>query len=171
MTRRMGSLRAARPALFGLAVLLASLCAGFGCARGGSLPSSLLPPAVTLADLQPLETTLFEQRLQVALRVRNANDVALPVRGIRYTLHVDGKLLAQGASEEHLTVPALADELITTTATTTSLALVRQLRGLSRDAEADYALSGALFLVGRDAPLPFEQAGEFDLWDEGEPAP
>lgn len=150
-----------------IALLALSLAAGVGCAKGGRLPSSLLPPAVTVADLQPLEATLFEQRLQVALRVRNPNDVALPVRGIRYTLHVGGKLLAQGASEERLTVPALADELLTTTATTSSLSLFRQLRSLSQDAKADYALAGALFLVGRDTPLPFEQEGEFDLWEEG----
>lgn len=154
-------MKTVRP-LAAVLLLLATACAG----SGGRLPSSLLPPGVQLADLQPLESTLFEQRLQVALRLRNPNDAALPVRGVRFALHVDGKLLAQGASETRLTVPALSEALLTTTATSSSLALVRQLRSLAQDPNAEYALTGAVFLKGRDEPLPFEQSGRFDVWED-----
>ncbi|HBP89051.1 MAG TPA: hypothetical protein DD706_15295, partial [Nitrospiraceae bacterium] len=57
-----------------------------GC---NSLPAlSVQPesPEVLLVNITPLDATMFEQRLQVDLRVRNPNDFDLEVTGLDFTL-------------------------------------------------------------------------------------
>jgi LEA14-like dessication related protein len=59
-----------------------------GCTSITSLPSQPESPEVLLVNVIPLDATMFEQRLQVDLRVRNPNDFDLKVTGLDFTLHL-----------------------------------------------------------------------------------
>ncbi|MCA9422181.1 MAG: LEA type 2 family protein, partial [Nitrospira sp.] len=43
---------------------------------------------------------MFEQRLQVDLRVRNPNDFDLEVTGLDFTLHLNDQRLARGLTNK-----------------------------------------------------------------------
>ncbi len=62
-------------------------------------------PEVLLTNITPLESTPFEQRLKVDLRVRNPNDYDLQVTGLDFRLEMNGKSLARGLGNKELTVP------------------------------------------------------------------
>jgi hypothetical protein len=136
------------------------VAAGPGCAT----LAGLVPPDVHVANLVPLEATLFEQSVRVDLRVLNPNDVDLAVRGLRFALRVNGEVLARGASGESLVVPRFSDVLVPVTTRSTSLALLRQLISPPPDGVFAYELEGDL-LLERFAPrkLGFERSGSFSL--------
>jgi LEA14-like dessication related protein len=129
----------ARSLTLGLTLLL-----GTGCA---SLFAGISPPEVNVSNLIPLDSTLFEQRIQVDLRFRNPNDQPLEATGIDFLLEVNGAQLARGLGNEPFTVPRLGETVVSVVATTTVLDVARQLLALSERQELSYVLSGHLHLA------------------------
>ena len=130
-----------------LTVLLVALVGLAGCA-----PMDYpVPPEVTLVDLRPLDVSLFEQRMAVELRIRNANDTAMEVTGLRFALDVNGHAFAKGTSDRSVVVPRLAD------ATTD---LIRQVMDAPEASGLRYRITGTMFLSGHRS-LGFEQDGDF----------
>jgi len=43
-----------------------------------------VPPLVRLADLRLMESSVFEQRFEIDLRIGNPNDFALPIDGLTF---------------------------------------------------------------------------------------
>jgi LEA14-like dessication related protein len=70
-------------------------------------------PDLLVTNVTPLESTAFEQRLQVDLRIRNPNDFDLRFTGIDFTLDLNGKRLARELGNKELTVPRLSDAVLT----------------------------------------------------------
>ena len=68
-----------------------------GCA---SLGVGGEPIEVQLVSLTPLPSTAFEHRLRVDLRLRNPNNRAYEIEGLRFVLDVNGQRLASGVSSE-----------------------------------------------------------------------
>ena len=62
-------------------------------------------PEVLHTNITPLESTPFEQRLKVDLRVRNPNDYDLQVTRLDFRLEMNGKSLARGLGNKEFTVP------------------------------------------------------------------
>lgn len=133
----------------GLAVLLLSGCASWFM-KGE-------PPEVLVTNVTPLEATLFEQRLQVDLRIRNPNDFDFHVTGLDFTLNLNGKRLARGLGNKEFTVPRLSDAVVTVQTSTSTLDLVRQLMSLSQTQGVAYDISGVLH--SDDGRLPFDNSG------------
>lgn len=121
-------------------------------------------PDVQVTNITPLDSTPFEQRLKIDLRVRNPNDYELHVTGIDIRLDLNGKRLARGLGNQAFTVPRLSDTVVTIETTTSTLDLVRQLLGLRNAQALTYDVSGVLHL--RDGRLPFENNGV--LLEKGE---
>ena len=125
-----------------------------------SLPAlSVQPesPEVLLVNITPLDATMFEQRLQVDLRVRNPNDFDLEVTGLDFTLHLNDQRLALGLTNKASTIPRLGDAVISVETTTSTLDVIRQLLKLSQRQEVSYKVDGVLYVQG--AKLPFENKG------------
>ncbi len=141
-----------------LAVLLA------GCA--GLMPK-LEPPQLSISNVELLDSSLWEQRLRVRMRVRNPNDRALPVRGLTYALEVGGQELAQGVADNSFVVPALGETQFDMTVTTSmALTLLRLASrgGGSSGGEIEYRLHGKVSLSqGLLRSIPFEDRGSFSL--------
>lgn len=112
------------------------------------------PAEVLVTNVTPLESTAFEQRLQVDLRIRNPNEFDLLVTGIDFTLTLNGKRLARGLSNTRITVPRLGDAIVSVQTSTSTLDVVRQLLSFSRTQDLSYEIMGRLHL--EDGRLPFD---------------
>ena len=115
------------------------------------------PPEVIVTNITPLETTAFEQRMKVDLRISNPNDYDLRVTGMDFKLDVNGKQLARGLSNKELVVPRLATAVTSVETSTTTFDLIRQAFGMSHKQELAYEIKGVLHLS--DGHLPFENSG------------
>jgi LEA14-like dessication related protein len=137
-----------------LLFVLAILAALSGCASWflrGEIPD------VLVANITPLDSTPFEQRLKIDLRVRNPNDYELQVTGMDILLDLNGKRLARGLGNQAFAVPRLSDRVVTIETTTSTLDVVRQVLGLRKVQALRYEISGVLYL--KDGRLPFENSG------------
>jgi LEA14-like dessication related protein len=145
----------------GAAALLAALLAA-GCAT----LTGIEPPEVHLVGIAPLESTAFEQRLRIDLRLINPNDRPLEIDGLRFRIEVNGRRLATVVSDERLTLPRLGDATLAVTATTTWLDLLNQVLGLAggRPESLEYRVSGRIFLAGTGGGIDFEHAGSSRDW-------
>jgi len=114
-------------------------------------------PEVLLVNITPLDATMFEQRLQVDLRVRNPNDFDLEVTGLDFTLHLNDQRLARGLTNKASTIPRLGDAVMSVETTTSTLDVVRQFLNLSKRQDVTYLVEGVLYVQG--ARLPFENKG------------
>lgn len=123
------------------------------------------PPQVTLASLTPVKLSLFEQRFDVGLRLKNPNDFDLPIEALEYTLAVNGEDFASGVTRTDLQVPALDEEVVTVTVTSNLLSNLGALRRWQQDPpdELAYRLSGRAHLAGSPVRLPFEYSGTVAL--------
>lgn len=140
-----------------LAVAFATLlvaCAGLG--------TKLETPEVSFVGIKALGATLFEQRLEVRLRVQNPNKLALPVNGLDIDVELAGEHFAHGVSAREFTVPANGeaefDMIVTANAAT---ALIRIAGGDRKSREnIEYRLKGKLSTrLGLLRSIPFEETG------------
>lgn len=114
-------------------------------------------PEVLVTNITPLDSTPFEQRLRIDLRVRNPNDYELQVTGMDIRLDLNGKRLARGLGNQAFTVPRLSDSVVTIETTTSTLDVVRQVLGLRKVQALSYEISDMLHL--KDGRLPFKNSG------------
>jgi len=85
-----------------LLVLLAALLAS--CTTLGDLET----PRIQVVNVQMLSTDMFAQRFKVRVQVQNPNTIELPIEGLDYTILMMGDSFAEGVSNDHFLLPALA---------------------------------------------------------------
>jgi LEA14-like dessication related protein len=123
-------------------------------------------PSVSVVSVQMRGGNLLQQNFAVKLSVRNPNDRALPVSGLRLTLSTGGEEIARGASDHAFVVPAFGDsEFDMTIKANMALAVLKLANKMDQHADSiDYDVSGTASL---DLPflheLPFHQTGSFSL--------
>lgn len=132
-----------------------------------ALGTSLETPKLSLVGIQMHDATFFEQRLLVRLRVRNPNDLVLPVKGLTVNFELDGVDFAEGVSARAFDVPALGeaefDMLVTANAATALLEVFGKDRRKSSK-ELDYRISGKLSTsLGLLRSVPFDERGKVSL--------
>ncbi len=141
--------------------LLAALALG-GCA---ALAPHFERPRLAVVGVEVSDFSLAEQHFRVRLRVQNPNDRALPVRGIDYTLRLEGDDFGHGASVSAFSVPPRGEadfEVLMTTNLAASLWKV--LPRLKEGAPVGYQLAGTVTtdLVFLHS-VPFDEHGSFRL--------
>jgi LEA14-like dessication related protein len=114
-------------------------------------------PEVLLVNITPLDTTMFEQRLKVDLRVRNPNDFDLEVTGLDFTLQLNEQRLARGLMNTASTIPRLGDAILSVETTTSTIDVVRQFLNFRHNQDLTYQVSGVVHVQG--GRLPFEHKG------------
>ena len=143
-----------------LALLALSGCAG--------IPRDLETPDISFVGIRALEASLFEQKLEVRLRVQNPNTIELPVNGLDVEVELAGEPFATGVSAREFVVPphgeAEFDMIVTANAAS---ALLKIAGGDRKSREAiDYRLRGKLSTrVGMLRSIPFEESGTLPLGD------
>ena len=145
-----------------LAPLMAVLLLG-GCA----LTPRLIPPTLTVVDVQLQGSDLWEQHLKVRMHVQNPNDRALPIKGLEYTLQVEGQQFASGESAASFIVPARGEAEFDMNVTTNLAGTLLKLLARGSDTLSQsvaYRLTGKVSLSeGLLRSLPFDERGEFKL--------
>ena len=122
-------------------------------------------PRLSLVNVELVRADLLSQHLRVRVHVQNPNDRVLPVKGLTYTLYVEGESFAQGESAASFTVPALGEaEFDMNVVANATGALLRLLRADARANAIEYRLAGRVDLSsGWLRSVPFEERGTFRL--------
>jgi len=133
-------------------------CAGFG--------TKLETPRVAFVGLKALEANLFEQKLEVRLRVQNPNSIELPVKGLNVDVELAGEHFAHGVSAREFTVPANGEaefDMIVMANAATALIRILSSDRKSRDA-VEYRLKGKLSTrLGMLRSIPFDETGTLPI--------
>jgi LEA14-like dessication related protein len=149
----------------GLNVLLAFVCVMVSaCAHLGN---GLEPPKVRVDSLQILEPRGISQRFLVGLRVINPNDRALPVRGLSYTLTLNGYDLLEGVSGQVPVLEPFSETLVQVEAATDLVAALRLLNNLAQPnagQNISYALTAKINVQGWPGRLTVKEEGEVPLF-------
>jgi LEA14-like dessication related protein len=147
--------RKAGAALAGALLAVALLLGGCGIAD----PE---PPSVRVADLRLLDSTAFEQRFEINLRIDNPNDFALPLDGLTFDLEVNGESFARGFSNQRVTIPRLGEGRVSVAASTTLIELMRQMQLLAEYGDITYRLSGVAYVDSlQRRTVPYQSEGSF----------
>lgn len=144
-------------AIFSSAFFLAG-CAGIG--------KPLEPPRVSLADIRVEDFSGFETHFQIQLRVINANDVELNVKGIEAELEINEQSFAAGVSNTPVKIPSFGTEIVTIAVYSSVIKMFRSVYGLHDSEELKYRLNGKLRVAGNNTlatTLPFESEGVVTL--------
>ncbi len=145
---------------------IAACAAGALLSSGCALAPKFTTPTLTIVGVQLEGSDLLAQRLKVRVHVHNPNSTTLPVKGITYTLEIDGEPFATGESAASFLVPALGEaEFDMNVTTNVAGTLIRLLaRGPDALQSVSYHLSGKVSLSqGWLQSIPFEQRGTFRL--------
>lgn len=123
-----------------------------------------VPPQVSVADLRLLDSTVFEQRFEINLRIGNPNDFALPLDGLTFDLEVNGESFARGFSNQRVTIPRLGEGHVSVAASTTLVEVLRQMQLLAGRIDLTYRLRGFAYLDSlQRRTVPYESEGSFRL--------
>jgi len=141
-------------------VLYAALA---GCA---GLPSDLRTPEISFVGMRALDASLFEQRLEVRMRVRNPNIIELPVKGLDVDIELADEPFAHGISAREFVVPAQGEaefDMIVTANAATALMKIAGSDRKSREA-IGYRVKGTLSTrLGLLRSIPFDESGTVPL--------
>ncbi|HEY7753258.1 MAG TPA: LEA type 2 family protein [Steroidobacteraceae bacterium] len=145
-----------------LAMVTGSLVAA-GCA---GLGAKLESPRVSVVGIRALEANLFEQTLEVRMRVQNPNALDIPVRGLDVEVELAEEPFAQGISARQFTVPARGEaefDMIVTAHAATALLRIATASRQERE-QVGYRLKGKLSTkLGMLRSIPFEETGTLPL--------
>jgi LEA14-like dessication related protein len=135
-----------------------------GCA---ALPTNLETPEVSFVGLRAVEASVFEQRLEVRMKVHNPNDIELPVNGLDVDIELADEPFAHGVSAREFVVPARGeaefDMLVTANAATALL----KIAGADRKTDSiGYKVKGKLSTkIGLLRTIPFDESGTLPIAD------
>ena len=145
------------------AVIVISLAIS-GCAGVGM---RLDPPRVSLANIQIKEVAGLETAFEIKMRVFNANDVDLQVRGIKAELDINGQPFATGVSNTPVEIPSYGSELVTVTVYSSVIKMFKSVYGLTESQELSYHLKGKIRVSAGSSmiptTLPFRSTGQATL--------
>jgi len=144
--------------------ILAIVALLIGCAGVGK---QLDPPRVSLANIRVAEVSGLETAFEVQMRVFNANDVDLKVKGIKAELEINGQPFATGVSNTPVEIPSYGTELVTITVYSSVIKMFKSVYGLKESEELKYRLNGKIRVSAGNnmmpTSLPFESEGQVSL--------
>lgn len=149
-------------------VVLAMVASSLVTAGCAGLGAKLESPRVSVVGIRTLEASLFEQTLEVRMRVQNPNTLDIPVRGLDVEVELAGEPFAQGISARQFTVPARGEaefDMIVTAHAATALLRIATASRQERE-QIGYRLKGKLSTkLGMLRSIPFEETGTLPLGD------
>ncbi|HFD13494.1 MAG TPA: hypothetical protein ENJ32_13650 [Crenotrichaceae bacterium] len=130
-----------------------------------NIASRVEPPTITLAGIEPLDMSLFEQTYKLKLRIQNPNDFDLPLQAMNYVLELNGSKFANGVSRQHVTIPAYDSAVIETEVISNLMSLFGQIQdfALKGTGNLQYRLIGTVNVGNWDSRIPFEYDGQLNL--------
>ena len=139
----------------------AALLAVAGCSL---FVPKLEAPHLSVVGVELQKGALWQQKLKVRMHVDNPNDRELPIKGITYTLDVNGQEFAHGESAAAFVVPSLGEAEFDMNMTANMAGTIISLLSHGTDANVEYHLTGKISLSkGLLRSVPFDQHGKFRL--------
>jgi LEA14-like dessication related protein len=124
----------------------------------------LEPPRLSVVSVEFQKGALWQQKLRVRMHVDNPNDRVLPIKGITYTLDVNGQEFAHGESAAAFVVPASGEAEFDMNMTANMAGTIISLLSHGTDSSVEYHLVGRVSLSeGLLRTIPFDQHGTFNL--------
>ena len=135
-----------------------------GCA---GIPRDLKTPEVEFVGLRVIEASVFEQKLEVRMKVMNPNSIELPVNGLDVDIELADEPFAHGVSARQFVVPAQGEAEFDMIVTANAAAAIIKLAGGNLKAdEIGYRLKGKLSTkIGMLRTIPFEESGTVPVAD------
>jgi len=138
-----------------VAVILITGCAG--------LYMSADRPRVNISNIQPKDVKLLEQVFTMDLRIQNASESAIDVKGLAFNLEINDRPFATGVSNQQLTIQPFTSQVIQVEAVTTLANLLRQVTQVQKSVDAaklKYRLQGTIHTGSALARISFDETGE-----------
>lgn len=145
------------------AAILVAIITIAGCAGVGK---QLDPPRISLANIRVQKVSGLETAFEIQMRVFNANDIDLNVKGISAELEINGQPFATGVSNTPVNIPSYGTELVTVTVYSSVIKMFKSIYGLKDSEELNYRLKGKVRVSGNNmtpTSLPFESEGQVTL--------
>jgi len=119
-------------------------------------------PRVSLVSIQPIEMGLLEQRYGLQLRILNPNDNEIPIKGLSYSIEINGHEFAYGVSRQPVTIPPFSEALLDVEVVSNLLNVPQQFQEMSGENSNSlkYRLKGKISLAKSLGKLPFNVEGE-----------
>jgi LEA14-like dessication related protein len=143
------------------------LIAGIFFAACATVPPGIEPPKISVANIEPKDFTLFEQRFDVQLRIANPNEKELGLNGMRFEVDLNEKAFADGMTGEKVAIPRFGSQVVTVEVITGITGVLRQFQGLNKtgaSGKMTYRIKGTAFVESPGTfRLPFDEKGEIEL--------
>ena len=148
-------------------VLISSFAAALALGACTGIPRDFETPEVSFIGLRAVEASVFEQKLEVRLKVQNGNDVELPVNGLDVDVELAGEPFAKGVTAREFVVPAQGEAEFDMLVTANAASAILKIAGGGVDAEKiDYRLKGKLSTkLGMLRTIPFDETGTLPIAD------
>ncbi len=142
-----------------LLVLVLGLTA---CVGLGKRPE---PPLVSLDGIELTRLGWTEQAFTLTLNLKNPNNYRLPLRGLSYTLNLNGQPFAKGISTDAVTIAAGGTSQIRVKVVSNLLAAYGQAKTWlgGSGAPLKYSIKGSFGVLHKSIKLPFRRVGEISL--------
>lgn len=130
-------------------------------------------PKIKLVNIQPEEMGLFDQHYRVELRVINRSPRPLQVRGISFSLELNGRDFADGVSNHEVVIPGLSSAKIQAELSSSLFGVLNQVMEMTNRGEPGfrYRIAGTLYLRGATFGIPFDSEDELVLERAAHEAP
>ena len=134
-----------------------------GCAT--LKPLDFEDPSVTVNSVKIVPSEGIAPKFEISLHVVNPNSIALPLRGVAYTVNIEGKQILNGVSNKMPVIAAYGDGDITLSATANLLNSMRLLASLMQNNQDQVAYEMSAKLdIGTFAPaIHVKEVGEISL--------
>lgn len=142
-------------------VLLAASCLS-ACA---SMRPNFETPGVTITSFRTLPTNSITPEFEIGLKVTNPNSQALNLKGIAYTVALDGTDLIKGVANDLPVIEAYGSGDVTLTATPDVFGGIQFLAELMRDPRdaVNYSLEAKLDVGSFVPAIRVREEGEISL--------
>lgn len=134
-----------------------------GCAS--LKPMDFEDPTVTVNSVRIIPSEGIAPKFEISLHLINPNSIALPLRGVAYSVTIDGRKILTGVSNDMPTIAAYGDGNITLSATANILNSVRLIASLvqqNRDM-VEYELNAKLDLGTFTPNIHIKDIGEISI--------
>ena len=124
------------------------------------------PPKVRVDSIQVLESRGLNQRFLIGLRVINPNDRTLPVKGLSYSLSLNGYELLDGVTNQVPTLTPFSETPVEVEAVTDLVGALRFLNDLMQSADLErltYSLTADVSVQGWPRKVTVKESGEVSL--------
>lgn len=134
-----------------------------GLASCASIPTSApIAPTVALKSVKPLKLSFSRQELAFQLEVSNPNPYDLPIQTLSFIANLEDKEVAQGISNERVTLPANGKAIVEIIVSTRIQQILGQILSLNskNTSEMKYDVKGFVKLSNWPLKIPFTTDGK-----------